>query len=107
MVPRTSNYSFRFSHDVLPQQALSNLASLLGLDEQSLEAMLTQRVVTTHGEVFTIQLDVSNAELTRDAIVKSLYEVGQCRHRHTPRKSPQDKVGDHHAHAMLPSASYY
>ncbi|CAM9665996.1 unnamed protein product [Ascophyllum nodosum] len=57
------------------REALSNLASLLGLDEQSLEAMLTQRVVTTHGEVFTIQLDVSNAELTRDAIVKSLYEA--------------------------------
>lgn len=41
----------------------------------SMESMLTQRVVVTRGEVFTKQLDVPNAELTRDAIVKSLFEV--------------------------------
>lgn len=42
-----------------------------------MESMLTQRVVVTRGEVFTKQLDVPNAELTRDAIVKSLFEVRQ------------------------------
>lgn len=37
--------------------------------------MLTQRVVVTRGEIFTKQLSVEDANLTRDAIVKSLYEV--------------------------------
>lgn len=48
---------------------------MLGVTERVLEAMLTQRVVTTRGEVFTKQLGVVDADLTRDAIVKSLYEV--------------------------------
>lgn len=56
-------------------QALSTLSKLLGVKELVLEAMLTQRVVTTRGEVFTKQLGVHDADLTRDAIVKSLYEV--------------------------------
>lgn len=37
--------------------------------------MLTQRVVVTRGETFTKQLGLNDATLTRDAIVKSLYEV--------------------------------
>lgn len=41
-----------------------------------LESMLTQRVVITRGEVFTKQMSLADADLTRDAIVKSLYEVG-------------------------------
>ena len=45
------------------------------MEASALEAMLTQRVVVTHGETFTIQADMVNANLTRDAIVKSLYEV--------------------------------
>lgn len=45
------------------------------MEEAVLEAMLTQRVVTTRGEVFTKQLSVQDASFTRDAIVKSLYEV--------------------------------
>lgn len=57
-------------------QALSTLSTLLGVEEPVLEAMLTQRVVVTRGEVFTKQLGVRDADLTRDAIVKSLYEVG-------------------------------
>lgn len=40
-----------------------------------MKSMLTQRVVTTRGEVFIKQLSVQDAEFTRDAIVKSLYEV--------------------------------
>lgn len=56
-------------------QALATLASLLGVEESVLEPMLTQRVVKTRGEVFTKQLEVLDANLTRDAIVKSLYEV--------------------------------
>lgn len=59
-------------------QALSTLSKLLGVEESLLEAMLTQRVVTTRGEVFTKQLVVHDADLTRDAIVKSLYEVRFC-----------------------------
>lgn len=57
------------------EQALATLAMLLGVEETVLEAMLTQRVVTTRAEVFTKQLGVPDADLTRDAIVKSLYEV--------------------------------
>lgn len=47
--------------------------------ERVLEAMLTQRVVTTRGEVFTKQLSVQDAEYTRNAIVKSLYEARESR----------------------------
>lgn len=57
-------------------QALVTLASLLGVEEAVLEKMLTQRVVQTRGEVFVKQLEENDANLTRDAIVKSLYEVG-------------------------------
>lgn len=57
-------------------QALATLAELLGVEEVVMEAMLTQRVVTTRGEIFTKQLSVQDASFTRDAIVKSLYEVG-------------------------------
>lgn len=56
-------------------QILTTLSELLAVEEPKLEAMLTQRVVTTRGEVFTKQLSLSDARLTRDAIVKSLYEV--------------------------------
>lgn len=45
------------------------------MEESALEAMLTQRVVVTRGETFTKQLGLDDANLTRDAIVKSLYEV--------------------------------
>lgn len=39
--------------------------------------MLTRKVFTTRGEVFTPHLGVPEAELTRGAMVKSLYEVHQ------------------------------
>ncbi|CAB1114761.1 unnamed protein product [Ectocarpus sp. CCAP 1310/34] len=55
--------------------ALATLASLLGVEEAVLEKMLTQRVVQTRGEVFVKQLEENDAKLTRDAIVKSLYEA--------------------------------
>ncbi len=56
-------------------QTLSTLASFLAVEESALEAMLTQRTVFTMGETFTIQLGLEDANFTRDAIVKSLYEV--------------------------------
>lgn len=57
-------------------QALATVGSLLGVEEAVLEKMLTQRVVKTRGEVFEKKLEVQDANLTRNAIVKSLYEVG-------------------------------
>ena len=57
-------------------QALATVGSLLGVEEEVLEKMLTQRVVKTRGEVFEKKLELQDANLTRDAIVKSLYEVG-------------------------------
>ena len=45
------------------------------MEESALEAMLTQTVTVARGETFTKQLSPDNADLTRDAIVKSLYEV--------------------------------
>ncbi|CAN0460777.1 unnamed protein product, partial [Hapterophycus canaliculatus] len=56
-------------------QALSRLSTFLGVEEPALEAMLTQRVVVTRGETFTIQLGLEDANLARNAIVKSLYEA--------------------------------
>ncbi len=56
-------------------QTLSTLAGFLAVEEADLEAMLTQRAVVTRGETFTKLLSVADANLTRDAIVKSLYEV--------------------------------
>lgn len=47
----------------------------MGVEERLLEAMLTERVVVTRREKFVKQLRVVDAEFTRDAIVKSLYEV--------------------------------
>lgn len=46
------------------------------MEGSALEAMLTRTVTVARGETFTKQLSVDNANLTRDAIVKSLYEVG-------------------------------
>lgn len=61
--------------NILFPQTLSTLAAFLAVEESALEAMLTQRVVVTRGETFTKQLSADDANLTRDAIVKSLYEV--------------------------------
>lgn len=57
------------------EQTLSTLAAFLAVEESALEAMLTQRTVVTLGETFTKQLGLDDANLTRDAIVKSLFEV--------------------------------
>ena len=70
-----SNLTFLFVFFAVALKALGTLASVLGVEEAVLEQMLTQRVVKTRGEVFTKQLGVQDADLTRDAIVKSLYEV--------------------------------
>lgn len=48
---------------------------MLGVEGLALDAMLTQSVTIARGETFTKQLSPANANLTRDAIVKSLYEV--------------------------------
>lgn len=55
---------------------MEKLSALLGVKSSLLEAMLTQREVKTMAETFTKKLEVQDASLTRDAIVKSLYEVG-------------------------------
>ncbi|CAM9932796.1 unnamed protein product [Scytosiphon promiscuus] len=57
------------------REALSRLSTFLGVEEGALEEMLTQRVVVTRGETFTKQLGLEDANLTRNAIVKSLYEA--------------------------------
>ena len=67
------------------RQTLSTLAAFLAVEESALEAMLTQRTVVTRGETFTKQLGLDDANLTRDAIVKSLYEVFYV---HTNNESP-------------------
>ncbi|CAM9621035.1 unnamed protein product, partial [Ectocarpus sp. 13 AM-2016] len=54
--------------------ALKKLSALLGVETSLLEAMLTQREVKTMAETFTKKLELQDASLTRDAIVKSLYE---------------------------------
>lgn len=51
---------------------------LLGVEEKLLVAMFTERVIITRGEIFIRKLNVPDAELTRDAIVKSLYEVPEA-----------------------------
>ncbi|CAN0192099.1 unnamed protein product, partial [Hapterophycus canaliculatus] len=57
-------------------QTLSNVASLLGVDEKALEDMLTVKVVpVTRGEFFTKRLAIKEAVRARDAATKSLYEA--------------------------------
>lgn len=58
-----------------PVQALEHIASMLGVGAGEVDAMLTQRVVTTRGETFTKQLGVQDSSRSRDAIVKALYEA--------------------------------
>lgn len=41
--------------------------------------MITEKKMATRGEVYVIKLGVQEAEYTRDAVVKSLYEVSQGR----------------------------
>lgn len=77
------------------------LAELLGVEESVLEAMLTQRVVTTRSEVFTKQLSVPDAELTRNAIVKSLYEV--CTH---PGARQRDTNSDIYVQHRVPAVRF-
>lgn len=72
------NHPIPAVHNLGGEQTLSTLAALLAVKESALEAMLTQRVVVTRGETFTKQLGLDDANLTRDAIIKSLYEV-PCR----------------------------
>ena len=47
----------------------------MGIEASAVETMLTRRDVKAGGEVYTKKLGVQDANLTRDAIVKSLYEV--------------------------------
>lgn len=57
------------------RQALDVLSSLMGVEASVVEAMLTLREVKARGEVYTKKLGVQDANLTRDALVKSMYEV--------------------------------
>ena len=56
-------------------QALGKLSALMGIDTALLETMLTKRVVKTGREEFTKKLGVQDAGLSRDAVVKALFEV--------------------------------
>lgn len=67
-----------FLLSLLSLQVVETLSALVGVDASLVVSMLTQRVVKARvGESFTKQLTVQEATLTRDAIVKSLYEVNQ------------------------------
>lgn len=64
----------------LCKQTLATTAELLGVEVQNLENMLTLKVVPVlRGEVFTKRLGVKEAVRSRDAAVKSLYEVRNWR----------------------------
>ncbi|CAM9208802.1 unnamed protein product [Ascophyllum nodosum] len=56
-------------------QVLDVLSGLMGIEASAVETMLTRRDVKAGGEVYTKKLGVQDANLTRDAIVKSLYEA--------------------------------
>lgn len=47
----------------------------MGVDAALVEAMLTKRVVKTGREEFTKKLGVQDAALSRDAVVKALFQV--------------------------------
>lgn len=51
------------------------MSELIGVEVALVRSMLTQRVVKTVTEAYTKKLGVQDAKLTRDAIVKTLYEV--------------------------------
>eukprot|EP00904_Undaria_pinnatifida_P007253 jgi/Undpi1/3658/HiC_scaffold_16.g07028.m1 len=55
--------------------ALGKLSALMGIDTALLETMLTKRVVKTGREEFTKKLGVQDAGLSRDAVVKALFEA--------------------------------
>lgn len=61
--------------DGFNRQALDMLSGLMGVEASVVEAMLTLREVKAGGEVYTKKLSVQDANLTRDALVKSMYEV--------------------------------
>ena len=48
---------------------------MMGVDAALVEAMLTKRVVKTGREEFTKKLGVQDAALSRDAVVKALFQV--------------------------------
>lgn len=51
------------------------MSALMGIDAALLEAMLTKRMVKTGREEFTKKLGVQDAALSRDAVVKALFQV--------------------------------
>lgn len=59
---------------MLELKALEFLAGLLGVEVTAVEGMITQRKMKLVEK--PIQLGVQDAKRTRDAVVKSLYEVG-------------------------------
>lgn len=61
----------------------------MGVEAALLEAMLTRRVVKTGREEFTKKLGVQDAALSRDAVVKALFQV---RERPHPQQSPDEDL---------------
>jgi myosin-5 len=61
------------SDDGVSTRAFLAVASLLGLDPQALERVLTIRIISTKTETFEKKLTAAQAQNARDAIAKSLY----------------------------------
>lgn len=57
------------------QQCLKHSADLLGVGEEELRLLLTQREVTARGEKFNVPLSTRDAAFTRDATAKAIYEA--------------------------------
>ena len=57
----------------MSRAALDVVAGLLGLSRERLEAALTNRTISTHGERIKTPLDATQAAQTRDAFAKALY----------------------------------
>ncbi len=56
-------------------KVLSRAATALGVDQDALRIVLTQREVTTRGEVFIVSLTQQEASFARDATIKAIYEA--------------------------------
>lgn len=54
---------------------LKTAADLLKIDHNELRLLLTQRQVETRGETFHVSLTVREANFTRDAVTKAIYET--------------------------------
>ncbi|GLE06357.1 hypothetical protein PINS_up015604 [Pythium insidiosum] len=56
------------------QKSLEACAKLLGADSSKLARVITEREITTRGEIFTIKRSAKEGGYVRDAIAKSMYQ---------------------------------